>query len=313
MTKRVTSIGGQALLEGIMMVGPKKNTAAFCDEAGNITTEDITAPSLREKYPILKKPFLRGVFAMIDTMRLGLKALTLSAEKAGLEDEEAESESKFDRWLSEKFGDKVMNAVVAIGSVLGVALAVVLFFFLPTMLFNGLESLLGTWIGGWRSVFEWLLRILIFVGYIVLVSRMKEIDRTFRYHGAEHKTIFCYENMLPLTVENVQKQKRFHPRCGSSFMILMLLIGILIGFFIPFENPFLRTACKLLCLPLVVSIGYELIKLCGRHDNLATRIIAAPGLWFQRLTVKEPDEKMIEAAIAAMEAVIPENGEDLVR
>ena len=119
--------------------------------------------------------------------------------------------------------------------------------------------------------------------------------------------------MLPLTVENVRRQKRFHPRCGSSFMILMLLIGILIGFFIPFENPFLRTACKLLCLPLVVSIGYELIKLCGRHDNLATRIIAAPGLWFQRLTVKEPDDKMIEAAIAAMEAVIPENGEDLVR
>ena len=162
-------------------------------------------------------------------------------------------------------------------------------------------------------MFEGLLRILIFVGYIVLVSRMPEINRTFRYHGAEHKTIFCYENMLPLTVENVRRQKRFHPRCGSSFMILMLLIGILIGFFIPFENPFLRTACKLLCLPLVVSIGYELIKLCGRHDNLATRIIAAPGLWFQRLTVKEPDDKMIEAAIAAMEAVIPENGEELVR
>lgn len=312
MTKRVTSIGGQALLEGIMMVGPNKNTAAFCDEDGHITTEDITAPSLREKYPILKKPFLRGVFAMIDTLRLGLKALTLSAEKAGLEDE-AESESKFDRWLSEKFGDKVMNAVVMIGGVLGAALAIVLFFFLPTVLFNWLEPLAGAWFSGWRSVFEGLLRILIFVGYIVLVSRMPEIDRTFRYHGAEHKTIFCYENMLPLTVENVRRQKRFHPRCGSSFMILMLLIGILIGFFIPFENPFLRTACKLLCLPLVVSIGYELIKLCGRHDNLATRIIAAPGLWFQRLTVKEPDDKMIEAAIAAMEAVIPENGEDLVR
>ena len=157
MTKRVTSIGGQALLEGIMMVGPKKNTAAFCDEDGHITTEDITAPSLREKYPILKKPFLRGVFAMIDTLRLGLKALTLSAEKAGLEDE-AESESKFDRWLSEKFGDKVMNAVVMIGGVLGAALAIVLFFFLPTVLFNWLEPLLGAWFSGWRSVFEGLHR-----------------------------------------------------------------------------------------------------------------------------------------------------------
>lgn len=312
MTKRVTSIGGQALLEGIMMVGPKKNTAAFCDEAGNITTEDIAAPSLREKYPILKKPFLRGVFSLIDTMRLGMKALTLSADKAGLE-EETESESRFEKWLEKTFGDKITNMVVAVGGVLGVALAVVLFFLLPTVLFNWLSGFAGDWFSGWRSVFEGLLRILIFVCYILAVSRMPEIDRTFRYHGAEHKTIFCYENELPLTVENVRGQKRFHPRCGSSFMVIMLLLGIIIGFFIPFENPLLRTACKILCLPVVVSIGYELIKLCGRRDNLATRIIAAPGLWLQRLTVKEPDDKMIEAAIAAMEAVIPENGEDLVR
>ncbi|MDD7646811.1 MAG: DUF1385 domain-containing protein [Ruminococcus bromii] len=312
MTKRVTSIGGQALLEGIMMVGPKKNTAAFCDAEGRITTEDITAPSLREKYPILKKPFLRGVFALIDTMRLGMKALTLSADKAGLEDE-TEEPSKFEKWLDKTFGDKIMNVVVAVGGVLGVALAVVLFFLLPTVLFNWIDTFAGDWFSGWRSVFEGALRILIFVGYILLVSRMPDIDRTFRYHGAEHKTIFCYENELPLTVENVRKQRRFHPRCGSSFMIIMLLLGIIIGFFIPFENPFLRTACKLLCLPVIVSIGYELIKLCGRHDNVLTKIIAAPGLWLQRLTVKEPDDKMIEAAIAAMEAVIPENGEDLVQ
>lgn len=312
MTKRVTSIGGQALLEGIMMVGPKKNTAAFCDAEGRITTEDITAPSLREKYPILKKPFLRGVFALIDTMRLGMKALTLSADKAGLEDE-TEEPSKFEKWLDKTFGDKIMNVVVAVGGVLGVALAVVLFFLLPTVLFNWIDTFAGDWFSGWRSVFEGALRILIFVGYILLVSRMPDIDRTFRYHGAEHKTIFCYENELALTVENVRKQRRFHPRCGSSFMVIMLLLGIIIGFFIPFENPFLRTACKLLCLPVIVSIGYELIKLCGRHDNVLTKIIAAPGLWLQRLTVKEPDDKMIEAAIAAMEAVIPENGEDLVQ
>lgn len=312
MTKRVTSIGGQALLEGIMMVGPKKNTAAFCDAEGRITTEDITAPSLREKYPILKKPFLRGVFALIDTMRLGMKALTLSADKAGLEDE-TEEPSKFEKWLDKTFGDKIMNVVVAVGGVLGVALAVVLFFLLPTVLFNWIDTFAGDWFSGWRSVFEGALRILIFVGYILLVSRMPDIDRTFRYHGAEHKTIFCYENELALTVENVRKQRRFHPRCGSSFMIIMLLLGIIIGFFIPFENPFLRTACKLLCLPVIVSIGYELIKLCGRHDNVLTKIIAAPGLWLQRLTVKEPDDKMIEAAIAAMEEVIPENGEDLVQ
>ena len=310
MTKRVTSIGGQALLEGIMMVGPKKNTAAFCDEAGNITTEDITAPSLREKYPILKKPFLRGVFAMIDTMRLGLKALTLSAEKAGLEDEEAESESKFDRWLSEKFGDKVMNAVVAIGSVLGVALAVVLFFFLPTMLFNGLESLLGTWIGGWRSVFEGLLRILIFVGYIVLVSRMKEIDRTFRYHGAEHKTIFCYEKGLELTVENVRVQPKHHPRCGTSFLFVVIVVSILLSSIVfsfwQFTNPWLRTLVHLALLPAVVGLTWEINRYVGGHDSLLCRAIRRPGMAIQRWTTFEPDDSMIEVGIEALKQVLPE-------
>ena len=309
MTKRVTSIGGQALLEGIMMVGPKKNTAAFCDEDGHITTEDITAPSLREKYPILKKPFLRGVFAMIDTLRLGLKALTLSAEKAGLEDE-AESESKFDRWLSEKFGDKVMNAVVMIGGVLGAALAIVLFFFLPTVLFNWLEPLLGAWFSGWRSVFEGLLRILIFVGYIVLVSRMPEINRTFRYHGAEHKTIACYEAGLPLTVENVRGCSRFHPRCGTSFILIILIVSVLVFSVLPWSSTGLRVLLKLLLLPLVMGVSYEILKLCGRYDNFVTRIVSAPGLWLQRITTKEPDDSMIECAIAAVTPVLPENRED---
>ncbi len=309
--KKVTMIGGQALIEGIMMVGPFKNTAAFCDEDGNITTEDVTAPSIREKYPVLKKPFLRGVFALIDTMRLGVKAMTLSADKIGIEEEE--SESRFEKWLTKAFGDKLTNVIVGVGAVLGVALAVLLFLFVPSLLFNLLEGAVGEGVAPFRSVFEGALRIGVFVLYIFLVSRMKEIDRVFRYHGAEHKTIFCYENDLPLTVENVRPQKRFHPRCGSSFMILMLLVGVILGFFIPFENPFLRTGTKLLLLPVTVSIGYELIKLCGRYDNLLTRIIAAPGLWLQRLTVKEPDDKMIEAAIAAMTAVIPEHGEDLIR
>ena len=313
MEKRVTSIGGQALLEGIMMVGPNKNTAAFVDEAGNITTEDITAPSLREKYPILKKPFIRGLFSFIDTLRLGMHALMISADKAGMEENDPEKLSKFEKWLDKKFGDKIMNLVMGIGSVLGVALSIVLFFMLPTMLFNLLCHFAGEGIEGWRSVFEGLLRIAIFVGYVALVARMPEIHRTFQYHGAEHKTIFCYENCLPLTVENVRPQKRFHPRCGSSFMIIMLILGIVVGFFIPFENPLLRTGCKLLCLPVVIGIGYELIKLCGRYDNVLTRVISAPGLWMQRLTVKEPDDKMIEAAIAAMNAVIPENGEDLLK
>ena len=173
MAKRVTSIGGQALLEGILMVGPKKNVAAFCDEAGNITTEEVSTPSLREKYPILKKPFIRGVFSMVDTLRLGMKALTLSADKVGGEEEE--EPSKFEKWLEKKFGDKVMNAVVAVGGVLGVALAVLLFFFLPAVLFNGLMMLTGDGISGWRSVFEGLLRIVIFVLYIVVISKCRRL------------------------------------------------------------------------------------------------------------------------------------------
>lgn len=313
MAKKVTSIGGQALMEGIMMVGPKKNVAAFVAEDGSISTEEVAIPFLREKYPILKKPFLRGVFSFVDTMRLGMKALMRSADKAGFDEDDPENYSKFEKWLDKTFGDRIMNVVVGVGSVLGVALAVVLFFMVPTLLFNLLSLVAGPWLDGWRSVFEGVLRIAIFVAYVAAVSRMPEIKRTFQYHGAEHKTIFCYENDLPLTVENVRPQKRFHPRCGSSFMIIMLLLGIVVGFFIPFENPILRTACKLLCLPIIVSIGYELIKLCGRHDNVLTRIIAAPGIWMQRLTVFEPDDKMIEAAITAMNAVIPENGEDLVK
>ena len=158
-----------------------------------------------------------------------------------------------------------------------------------------------------------MLRIGIFVAYVALISLVPDIKRTFQYHGAEHKTIFCYENDLPLTVENVRKQGRFHPRCGTSFLLLMLLLGIIVGFFIPFSNPFLRTFTKLLCIPVIMNVGYEVQKACARHDNWLSRLVTAPGLWMQRLTVKEPDDKMIAAAIVAMEAVIPENGEDLIR
>lgn len=311
MAKKITTIGGQALMEGIMMVGPKRTTAAFCDEKGNITTEDIHVDRITKKYPILGKPFIRGIFAMVDTFRLGYKALSLSADR--LTDTEGQELTGLDKWLDEHLGDKLTGVVMGIGSVLGVGLAVVLFFMLPTFLFNLLQGAVGDGISGWRSVFEGVLRIGIFLCYVLCVSLMPDIKRVFQYHGAEHKTIFCYEADLPLTVENVRPQKRFHPRCGTSFMILMLLLGIIVGFFIPFSNPILRTAVKLLCIPVIVNIGYEVQKACARHDNILCRIITAPGLWMQRITVKEPDDKMIEAAIAAMQAVIPENGEDLVK
>ncbi len=311
MAKKITTIGGQALMEGIMMVGPKRTTAAFCDEKGNISTQDISVSRITKKYPILGKPFLRGIFAMVDTFRLGYKALSLSADRiTALEGEE--ELTGLDKWLDEHLGDKLTGVVMTIGTVLGLALAIVLFFMLPTMLFNLLQGAVPANISGWRSVFEGLLRIAIFLCYILLVSMTPDIKRVFQYHGAEHKTIFCYEADLPLTVENVRRQSRFHPRCGTSFMALMLLLGILVGFFIPFSNPVLRTVVKLLCIPVIVNIGYEVQKLCARHDSRVSRIITAPGLWMQRLTVKEPEDNMIQAAIAAMEAVIPEHGEDLI-
>ena len=312
MSKKITTIGGQALMEGIMMVGPQRTVAAFCSEEGQISTEEISVPRLTKLYPILGKPFIRGIFSLIDSFRLGYKALSLSADKLTGGEEEEEL-SGFDKWLNDHLGEKITGVIMAIASVLGIALAIALFFFLPTVLFNLLEAVAPGEISGWRSIFEGVIRIGIFVGYVVLIGMVPDIKRTFQYHGAEHKTIFCYENDLPLTVENVRKQKRFHPRCGTSFLILMLVIGIIVGFFIPFSNPFLRTFTKLLCIPVIMNVGYEVQKACARHDGWLSRAVTAPGLWMQRLTVKEPDDKMIEAAIAAMEAVIPENGEDLIR
>lgn len=310
MSKKITSIGGQALMEGIMMVGPKRTTAAFCDENGNITSEDIEFEPMTKKYPILGKPFIRGIFAMIDSMRRGYKALSLSTDK--YIGEEEEEPSGIDKWLSDHLGDKVTGVIMSIAGVLGVGLAIVLFFMLPTFLFNLLDGATGNSISAFRSIFEGIIRIGIFIAYIALVSLIPDIKRTFMYHGAEHKTIFCYENEEELTVDNVRKQRRFHPRCGTSFIVIMLIISIIVGYFIPLTDPVLRTIAKILTIPIVMNLGYELLRVCGRHDNLLIRIISAPGLWVQRLTTKEPDDKMIEAAIVAMEAVIPDDGTDLV-
>lgn len=310
--KCITSIGGQALIEGIMMRGPKKTVMAVRQPDGTITLEKLAAKDPRTRHPILKLPILRGVAAFVDSLAVGYRALSRSAEISGLEEAEEGEETKFDKWIDEKFGDKIMNVVMGIGSVFGILLAVALFFVLPTWLFNLAQNLLGSDVSVWRSPMEGLLRILIFLSYIVLISRMKDVRRLFRYHGAEHKTIFCYESGEELTVENVRRHLRFHPRCGTSFLVLMLFVGIVIGFFIPFSNPLARTVVKILCIPLVMGIGYEMIRYCGRNENTLTRIIAAPGLWFQRITTQEPDDSMIETAIAAMKEVIPENGEDKI-
>ena len=420
-TKKITSIGGSALIEGIMMRGPKKSTVCVRTGKDEIYSEDVKINMLADKAKIFKLPLFRGFAGLIDSMRLSYKSLMLSADKAiEAVDAEDEEPSKLEAWLEKTFGDKLMKVLMGAASVLGVALALVLFFFLPSLLFdasanfipafrddsvytytvtdnntmvqfmdedakevsvpftvadagkvytildekdaNGLYEVgvidednprQGTiavrngrnWkrmyiktaaAGGsapvwsektqldvgqeglrrlWKSIFEGVLKIALFFGYILIVSQTKDMKRVFMYHGAEHKTIFCYENEEALTVENVRRQTRFHPRCGTSFMVIMLLLGIVIGLFVP-ANPFgvalLRPIFKILLIPITCGIGYELIKLCGRHDNKLTRIIAAPGLWAQRITTKEPEDDMIEVAIQAIEAVIPDDGSDIV-
>lgn len=308
-TRYITSIGGQALVEGIMMRGPKKTEIAVRMPDGSISAEEMDVCSLQQKNKVWRLPVFRGVAAFVDSLSVGYKALALSTEKSTPEGA-AEEESKFDRWLEDKFGDKTMSVISAVGAVLGVALAIALFFVLPTWIFNLIQNAAGPSLAGWRSPIEGLMRIAIFLGYIALCAAVPDVRRVFQYHGAEHKTIFCYENNEELTVENVRRHQRFHPRCGTSFLVLMLLIGILVGFLIPFTNPFLRTLAKLLCIPVVVGFGYEMIRYCGRNDNTLTRIISAPGLWMQRITTKEPDDSMIEVAIAAIREVIPEDGSD---
>jgi len=303
-----TSIGGQALIEGIMMRGPVRSAMAVRDTEGKIVLEEFDTP-VANRPAITRKPFVRGIFNMYDSLKMGYKCLMRSAEIAGFDDEpdkeKAEKQNKF-------FNMVLMPLAV----VLAVVLAVGLFMYLPTQLYKWL-SLAVPAIKDLRilqSCFEGIFRIVIFVGYVAAVSMMKDIRRTFQYHGAEHMTIFCYEAGLPLTVENVRVQKRFHPRCGTSFLILVLLVGILIGIIIPTNIPtIVRTVIKVLCLPLTAGIGYELIKLAGRCDNVITRAFSKPGVWLQKLTTKVPDDSMIECAIAAMEKVIPSDGSDIIK
>ena len=304
-----TSIGGQALIEGIMMRGPKMSAMAVRNPQGEIVLEkwqnqpENKKPTLIDK--LRKIPFVRGVFNFVFSMMDGYKSLMKSAEIAGFEDED------------EKEKSKGLMAVVGVAAmVLGVLLSVGLFIYLPTLIYD-LISMLIPFLAGkvfLKSLFEGILKIVILVGYMALVSRMNDIKRTFQYHGAEHKTIFCYEAGLELTVENVRKMGRFHPRCGTSFLIVMVIIGIFIGMLIPADIPsILRALIKLLLLPVTMGIGYEFIKLAGKHENALTRILSAPGLWMQRITVLEPEDSMIECAIAAVNEVIPDDGSDLIK
>lgn len=300
-SKKKTSIGGQALIEGIMMRGPFLTSMATRMPDGSIEVETWDTHKSGKTPWTRRAPFIRGIFNMVDSMVVGYHCLMKSAEKAGVEEEP----TKFDKWLEEKLGDNLMKVLGGVAVVLGVALAAVLFIFIPTGLSSLLKPLLGAGIG--LSLIEGLIKVIILVGYMWLCSRMKEIHRVFEYHGAEHKSIACYEAGLPLTVENIRPQRRFHPRCGTSFLFLVVFISIIVGSFISWDNPAIRMLLKLALIPVVVGISYELIKLAGRSDGILTRIISAPGMWLQRITTCEPDDSQIECAIAALEAVIPED------
>lgn len=314
-----TMIGGQALIEGIMMMGPDKVATVVRTKDGLKTKTDPRKPA-KKGFSVKKLPFIRGIFSFIASMKTGVSALMYSADVFAEDDEELSSEpqSKFDAWLEKKLSsEKAQNALIAVSMVLGLGLSVALFFILP--------SLIGSFLSRWlthelvRNLVEGLVRIVIFLGYMILISRMKDMKRVFAYHGAEHKTIRAYEARLPLTVENVRRQTRLHPRCGTSFLFVVIIVSILVfsvasvllrpitpEFESKIIEALVRVVLKLLLLPIVVGISYEFNRLVGRYDNRLTRALSAPGMWLQYLTTNEPDDSMIEVGIAALTAVIPE-------
>ena len=318
-----TSIGGQALIEGIMMRGPEKDAMAV--RSGEEIKLEVTPRKIRPKKSFATWPLVRGVVNFFDSQVVGVKALMRSADLSP-EGMEEENPAKFDLWLEKKLGnEKFQQFVLGFAVFFGLALSVVLFFMLPMIIVSFLDKWLNTVLV--LNLVEGFVRICIFMAYMVLVSRMKEMKRVFAYHGAEHKTIRCYEAGLPLTVENVRTQTRLHPRCGTSFLLVIMVISILIfsvastGLLalIPaleamkgtFLYRLIMILFKLLLLPLVVSVTYEINRWVGRHDNWFTRILSAPGMWLQNFTTNEPDDEMVQVGIAALEAVLPsEEGAD---
>lgn len=315
-----TMIGGQALIEGIMMLGPDKCATVVRASDGIHTKLEDRKPV--GKHSPKKIPFVRGIFNFAASMKTGVSALMYSADFYAQdtgEELEAAKQSKFDRWLEEKLSnEKAQNVLITIAVVIGIAFSVGLFIILP--------SLIGSVINNWipdneliRNLIEGLVRIAIFLGYMFIISKMNDMKRVFAYHGAEHKTIRCYEAKLPLTVENVRKQTRLHPRCGTSFLFVVIIISILVFSVASvllrpitpvtssgIVNALLRVVLKLLLLPIVVGISYEFNRLVGRYDNALTRALSAPGMWLQYLTTNEPDDSMIEVGIEALTQVIPE-------
>ena len=306
-----TMIGGQALIEGIMMMGPDKKSIVVRKPDGELEIKTEERKLLKDRYPILGWPLIRGVASFILSLYTGVTALMYSAEFVPEDSEDHEEPSRFEVWLEKHLGsEKAAGIFTTLAVVLGICFSVVLFILLPTLISGGIGWLIPAmplWV---RSVIEGVTRMVIFLGYLIACSHMKEIRRVISYHGAEHKSIACYEAGEELTPENAMRFRRFHPRCGTSFLFLAIIISIIVNAFVRVDGLWLRTGIKLLLLPLVVGLTYEVIKFAGRHDNPVTRVLSAPGLALQRLTTQEPDEEILEVAIASLKAVLPKDGED---
>lgn len=305
---KIGIVGGQAVLEGVMMKSGDRCSLAVRTPEGKISLYNVNKPSVRSKHKIARLPLIRGIVAFVEQMSLSMDMLTRSADMQGIDLDEPET--KFEKWLNDKFGDKLMSVITGIGTVLGLALGVGLFLMLPTFAAKGIDALTGGFIGGHavlRSLVEGLIRIAVFIAYVWGVSLMPDIRRTYEYHGAEHKSVACFEAGLDLTPENARGCTRFHCRCGTSFIFVMLLISIILNSFLTWGNVWVRFASKLGMIPLIVGIGFEFIRYAGSHSNLFTKIVSAPGLWMQRITTREPDDSQLEVALAALRNAIPVN------
>ena len=309
-----TMCGGQALIEGIMMRGPKKQAVVVRKPDGELEIQEKELKFIKDKYPVLGWPLIRGVVNFADSMYNGVTSLMFSAEFFPEDGEEEEEPSRFEIWLNDHLGSEKATAFfTTLAVILGLGMSIGLFFLLPTLLGTGITVLTDSMLA--RNLAESALKLLIFVAYLALCSHMGEMKRVFSYHGAEHKTIFCYEAGLPLTVENVREQPRHHPRCGTSFLFMVIAISILVSTVVfavwPVYNAFLRFLAHLAMLPIIVGISYEFNRWAGRHDGPLTKLLTAPGLWLQNFTTFEPDDSMIEVGIRALELVLPEKqGED---
>ena len=296
-----SGIGGQAVMEGIMMRNGSEYSVAVRKENGEIEVKKETYKGVGSKCKLFRLPFIRGIFSFVDSLVLGMKSLNYSASLFMEDGEEEEEPGRFEKWLQEKFGDKAEKVIMDLTMVISIILAMGIFMVFPTWVSTLIKPLLGN--GIWMALFEGVLRIAIFIAYVGLISLMPDIKRTYMYHGAEHKCINCIEHGLPLTVENVMKSSKEHKRCGTSFLLIVMVISILFFLVIRPETLWLRLVSRILLIPVIAGVSFEFLRLAGNSDNSVVNLLSKPGLMLQGLTTKEPDEKMAEVAICAVEAV----------